>query len=407
MDFFDWLGGVIRVEMVSADVPALLHAAGGRGLELRDVEMPDPLTVRFSLPRKQLKILAILAEAHGEKMKVLRRWGAWYRMESLMHRPVLVAGLGFLIALALFLPTRVLLIEVEGNTTIPGNQIIETAAQCGITFGASRRAVRSERVKNALLEAMPELSWAGVNTYGSRAVISVRQRAAQQETEEGPAVSSIVAARDGFILTCQAERGTAQCVPGQAVTEGQILISGFTDCGLCTIATRAVGEVFAVTNRQIVGLTPAKCLKITDQTVEKVTYSLIVGKNRFNFYKSSGISPSTCGRMVTEYILTLPGGFALPVKFLKEMVSDRDITKAEVAEDAASQTLTAFAREYLSQQMIAGTVTAALETISAENGCWVLTGNYACTEMIGREQAEKNGELHETSGTNRQCRPGG
>ena len=105
--------------------------------------------------------------------------------------------------------------------------------------------------------------------------------------------------------------------------------------------------------------------------------------------------------MVTEYTLTLPGGFALPVKLLKEAVSARTLTESQVAETDAAELLTVFAREYLSRQMIAGTVTAALETVSNQNGCWILAGDYACTEMIGREQAEQNGELHETSGTNR------
>ena len=401
MGFYEWLGGVVCVEVVSADVAAFLIAATGRGIELRDMEMADPLTMRFSIRRNQMNSVSALATQRGEKLTVLYRRGMWYRMTGLKRRPVLILGLGFLTALALFLPSRVLLVEVEGNTTIPTNQIIETAARCGVSFGASRRAVRSEKVKNSLLEAMPELSWAGVNSYGSRTVITVRERAIPQKDKEPPTVSHIVAARDGFILTCQAERGTAQCVPGQAVAEGQILISGYTDCGICTTAARAEGEVYAVTNRQLLATTPAKCLKITAGRKEKVTYSLIIGKNRFNLYKSSGISPSTCGRMVTEYILTLPGGFLLPVILLKQTIFVREITEAEVEEETASKALTTFAKTYLSEQMIAGTVTAALETIHADSGRWVLTGNYACTEMIGREQAEQNGELHETSGTNR------
>ena len=262
-------------------------------------------------------------------------------------------------------------------------------------------------MKNSLLEAMPELSWAGVNTYGSRAVISVRERAVQSEEQTPPTVSSIVACRDGFILTCQAERGTALCAPGQTVTEGQVLISGVTDCGICITEVRASGEVFAATNRQIQAVTPAKCLKITPSDREKVTWSLIIGKNRINFYKSSGISPSTCGRMVTEYTLTLPGGFALPVKLQKETVFQRTLTESDVEESAAADMLTEFARDQLSRQMIAGTITASLETVSSQDSCWILAGNYACTEMIGRERAEQNGELHETSGTNRQRRPGG
>ena len=392
MGLFDGIGGILVMEVVSADVLAFLSAANALGLELRDVEMPDPLTVRFHLPRSRLKAVAALTERRGEKLKILRRRGLWWKLAALGKRPVLAGGLGLLTALALFLPTRVLLVEVEGNTTIPAARILEAARDCGIGFGASRRVVRSEQVKNTLLEAMPELSWAGVNTYGSRAVITVRQREEPPEAAAGPAVSSIVAARDGFILSCRAEQGTALCTPGQTVTEGQVLISGTTDCGLCTIFTRAAGEVFAATNRRIRALSPAVCMKQTEAAADKVTYSLIIGKNRFNFNKNSGISPSTCGRMVTEYILTLPGGFALPVTLLKETVTAREFEQSQVAEEAAAPMLGAFAREYLSGQMISGTITAALETISAEDGRWILTGYYACTEMIGRERGEQNGE---------------
>ena len=399
--------GTVYVEVISADVPAFLAAANAMGVELRNVEIPDALTVRFELSRRQMKLLSRLTERRGEKMTILRRRGLWWRMVSLKDRPVLVVGVCLIFALTMFVPSRVMMVEVEGNTTIPAARIVEGAEHCGITFGASRREVRSERVKNALLEAMPELSWAGVNTYGSRAVISVRERQVEAEAETPPAVSDIVACRDGFILTAQAERGTALCAPGQTVTEGQILISGCTDCGICVTATRAAGEVFAATTRQIQAVTPAKCLKIRVSDGEKVTWSLILGKNRINFYKSSGISPSTCGRMVTEYTLTLPGGFALPVKLQKETVSQRTLTESDVEESAAAGMLTAFARDQLSRQMIAGTITASLETVSSQDGRWTLAGNYACTEMIGRERAEQNGELHETSGTNRQRGPGG
>ena len=392
MGFFDGIGGILYIEVVSADVFSFLTAANAQGLELRDVELPDGLTVRFSLPRSRMKRLAALTARRGENMRVLRRRGLWWKLAALGKRPVLAGGLGLLTALALFLPTRVLRVEVEGNTTVPDARILEAAADCGIGFGAARRVVRSERVKNSLLEAMPELSWAGVNTFGSRAVITVRQREQEPEEGEGPAVSSIVAARDGFILSCQAERGTALCAPGETVTEGQVLISGATDCGLCTIFTRASGEVFAATDRKIWAVTPSECLKETGRGGDKVIYSLIVGKNRLNFHKNSGISQSTCGRMVTEYILTLPGGFALPVRLLKETVTARDLEQSQVAEEDAAAMLEAFAREYLSGQMISGTVTAALETVSAEDGRWVLAGDYACTEMIGRERSVQNGE---------------
>ena len=111
--------------------------------------------------------------------------------------------------------------------------------------------------------------------------------------------------------------------------------------------------------------------------------------------------------MVTEYNLNLPGGFPLPVKLLRQTHIFTPVEFAAVDEVSAGELLTEFAYGYLAQQMIAGTVEESTENMVADDGCWILTGNYACTEMIGRERAEQNGELHETSGTDRQRGPGG
>lgn len=392
MSLYRSIGGQVRAELTSADIPGFLAAAGKLSLHLRDLQMENELTVRFTLERSSLGRLSALAYRRGERLQILGRWGIFWKAAALVRRPVLTAGLGLLAALTLFLPSRILLVEVQGNAVISENRILETAAQCGIRFWASRREVRSEGMKNALLEAMPELSWAGINTYGSRAVITVREGRDGGEETEPPLVSSIVAALDGFILSCQAERGTALCAPGQGVKAGDVLISGYTDCGLCVTATRSLGEVMAVTQRQIAAITPADCLKKGARKGEEVTYSLILGKFRINFDNNSGISPPGCGRMVTEYTLTLPGNFSLPVKLQKQTVNGYALTKTDVAEDAAGALLSRFAADHLQAQMIAGAVTEALETIHAEDGRWVLTGNYACTEMIGRERAEQNGE---------------
>ena len=97
--------------------------------------------------------------------------------------------------------------------------------------------------------------------------------------------------------------------------------------------------------------------------------------------------------MVTEYHLTLPGGYRLPVTLVKETIWESELTTADTEAEAL---LKAFARRCVEDRMIAGTITGGTETITEGDGVWVLTGDYACTEMIGRVRAEQNGELHET-----------
>ena len=253
---------------------------------------------------------------------------------------------------------------------------------------------------------LPELKWAGVNTYGCRAVITVRERdSAEQKGVRSP-VRHIVAKRDGIIVSCTVTDGCRACDAGQAVKEGDILISGYTDCGIAIRAEAASGQIFAETNRNLVVITQNQCLRRTALKQKAVRFSLILGKKRINFYKGSGISGATCVKMLTEYVLTLPGGFELPVSLVKECIIPSDTATAETNDHQAL--LKIIASAYLEEQMISGTVLRKDEILSEAAGLWVLEGQYACIEQIGVERDEKIGDLHgEANGTDRERGSGG
>ena len=393
MGLYRSLAGQLTVRLTSADPTAALAAVMEAGIVIHNTVMDGELTVCFTMERRDYRRLRSVAGRRGDLLQIAERKGRYWDLKRLTRRPVFLLGIVLYFILALYVPSRVYLIEVEGNTSIPANRILEAASKCGISFGASRRTVRSEQVKNALLEAMPELGWAGVNTYGCRAVISVRQRQPEPDQTPQPPVTSIVAARDGHILSCNVTSGNGLCVPGQVVKAGEVLISGYTDCGICITAGRAEGEVMAATTRHLTAVTPLETLVKTGEKKENVNFSLIIGNNRINFDKNSGISDASCGRMVTEYHLTLPGGYRLPMTLVKETVTHAELTCAETK---AEELLRDFAAYYLGTQMIAGTITGSTEAVSEGDGLWILTGDYACTEMIGSVRVEQNGELHET-----------
>ena len=393
MGLFQDLTGEMRLRLTSADIPGALAAINAAGIAVRDGNMVDDLSISITVSRLDYPIVAAVARRRGEHLDLEAQKGIYWKGNTLWKRPVLLWGLVLLTVLSMFLPSRILFVEVEGNQTVPSHLILEKAGECGISFWASRSEVRSERVKNALLEAMPELAWAGVNTYGARAVITVRQRDPEPEEENREGTAHIIAGRDGYILSCDVLRGNGLCRPGQGVQAGEMLISGYMDFGNTVTAVHAEGEVMAATRHQITAVTPADHLKKTAEQGRRVKYSLIFGKNRINFYKNSGISEASCGRMVTNYQLTLPGGCGLPVTLVAETVISYSLSQTETpGEDLLGD----FAEPYLRTQMIAGTVTNGVEIITKEDDLWVLTGDYACTEMIGRVQAVQNGELHET-----------
>ena len=389
MDVWHSLGGMVTVELISADVPAALTAINRAGIPIYNSITKDEFTLLFSIDRKNFKKLKHILKRRGEKFKVERKHGIYWRLKSLLRRPVLVFGMTALLAFACFVPSRIFFIRVEGNSMLPTNLILEHAAQSGIRFGSSRKEVRSEKMKNRLLEALPQLQWAGINTNGCVATITVRER---QETEKSPVktgVSSIVAECDGVVLSCTATKGNLLCKPGQAVKAGQTLISGYTDCGLSLRATQAAGEIYARTQRELSVVCLSSCRKKEVQTRIVKKYSLIVGKKRINLSKDSGILDTSCDKMYVEDFITLPGGFQLPVSIVTETWIFYDCVDMAHEEEVLSQQLSAFAQSQLKQSMIAGEILSASEETQAVDDCYRLEGYYACREMIGRVQEEE------------------
>lgn len=394
MGLFRSLEGTVRLELTSADVAGALRRINEMGVPVSDVQTISDLTVCFCISRRSLKLVEQMAQRKGERVRLMGRQGLFWTLLALRRRPVLIGGLLLLMLLSLYLPSRVLFVEVEGNATVSDRLILEAAQTAGIRFGASRRAVRSEKMKNALLGAVPELQWAGVNTYGCTAVISVRERAQDSASHEEELVTSIVASRDGVIIACTVTSGNALCGVGQAVQKGQVLVSGYTDCGQTVVSTRARGEIFAQTSHELTVIAPAEVGVRGAILSKKTNFSLRVGKKRINFKKGSGISDATCVKMYTQYHLTLPGGYRLPVTLIRETVLSNEVQTQLCREEEAKLQLSDAAKEYLRQQMVALTIQDAQEEFLSDGITCRLIGHYGCIEMIGREQSEQIGDFH-------------
>lgn len=377
----------IIFELTSADIPGALRSMNQAGIDVWDITQTGDLSIRFGVDRKHRKPLESLTERRGDRLRQLRRLGLSQRLVPWARHPLLTAGILGLLVLTLWLPTRVLFVQVEGNILLPANLILEEAEQCGIRFGSSRGAVRSERVKNALLEALPQLQWAGVNTTGCVATISVRERSLPPEQDDYLA-SSIVASRDGVVQSCTVHKGLGLCAPGQAVRAGEVLISGLTDCGISILATRAEGEVFAETSRVLVVQTPQETENRVGQTGMEQHFSLLLGKKRINFYIDSGILDTTCVKMYEEYYVMLPGGFRLPIGIGVETVSSYETGKAPVSDSAGM--MEDYARSYSLSHMTAGQILQE-QTAVEENR---LYAHYICLEMIGQIRYEEITKEH-------------
>ena len=374
-----------RITFSSADPIQVLRKFEAIGLALIDIQYIDTFTIQLYTNKKPGN------EAH----KILNLYAQDYQVKScnllqknihrFIHRPIILIGFGVLFVLTFLLQSRILFVQVRGNQAVPSNLIVEAARDSGIYFGANRRSIRSEQVKNHLIEHLPQLEWVGINTYGCVAEIFVKEGSVDQKAPQPLTIGSIVAARDGIILSCTTLQGTQICRPGQAVTKGQLLVSGYTDCGIYIQGTLAEGEVLAATNRDVTYLTPNKYQSRYVITGKKRRFRLTIGNNLINFYEDSGISPISCVKIYREFPFKLPGGFELPICLVEEQQINYESTPHEID----LQWMAESCRQHLKSQMIAGRIISENLQTTRSTDMVTCVGKYFCTEMIGQIKLEE------------------
>lgn len=401
------LSGYLNIEFTSADPEKTLAAITLLNISITNVVRRQELIYQIKIPRSDYKKLSDMFQKQNIDLKIVERQGLYWFLKESIYRPVILTTFLLIFTLSIFIPTRIFFVTVKGNNTIPEQKILSAAEECGICFAASRRLVRSEKVKNELLAAVPQLQWAGVNTAGCVAVISVQERTEIDEMSQN-FVSNLVADQDGYILSTTIISGTPYIFPGKSVTKGQLLISGYTDYGHCIRMSRAIGEIYAQTSRNLAVVMPDYYNSPVATGKSNYKFSLIIGKKRINLWKDSRISGTGCGRMYEEYYISLPGGFRLPIAICIDQYIHYALQETVVKESYAMLQLQQYSEDYLIQQMVAGQIVQRQHHLTYADGLYHLKNQFTCTEMIGKERREQIGVMNgKRYGKNCQCGAGG
>lgn len=382
MDIWWHIAGAVRLRLTGADPERTLRMMA-KELRLENIDKCSDLVFQFTLARQGYGKAAEIAQRNGDKLEIIRRYGLPEALKAWAKMPVIALTVLALIGATAWIPSRIFFIQVEGNGTVPTRKILQEAENCGLGFGTSRGALRSEQIKNRLLKAMPELKWVGVNTAGCVATITVQER--ELEPERKPDLpGNIVAVTDAVVTELTATAGTPLCAVGDGVKAGQVLISGYTDLGLRVQVEAAQGEVYGLTHRENTAVITSQTLVPGEKRETKKKYSLLIGKKRINFGSDSGILYAGCGKMTQIEVLRLPGGWELPIALVVETYTVAELHDSLRWEQGAYDLLEQASRAQVLRIMTAGEIRQTESWTESADGLYRLDARYECREMIGR-----------------------
>lgn len=382
------------IEIVSGSIADTVNALCASKIEMGNIQSVSELCCRFEIAKHDYASVQKICTSRGDELSILKEKGVSPKIRGMGRHMILTCWMAASVILFLFLPTRILFIAVSGSNTLNHNEIVSEAKRAGLSLGCSRRKLRSEEIKNAMIQNNPNIKWVGINTKGCMATVSVQE--SEKNTQlDFQGACDVVAAIDGIVDSVYSSQGTNLCYTGKSVQENEVLISGTTDVGLCTILQHAEGEVYARTKRFIHGILPASHseLQMAKHPIHK--YSLLFQKRSIKLWIGSGILPPGCGKIRTEYSLSLPGGFITPLAIRIDTIVPYELLQTQMPEADALSAMTQYCQSYLSSELIAGKIEAENNQLLSNAESYELQSVYHCREMIGRIRPYEIGDVYE------------
>lgn len=370
-----------RIECVFPE--RVLNLCAARNLSFWDLTWESETAFTCRLRRRDYRDLRRLAGRAEASVTPLRRAGAPYFFRRLLSRPALAAGaaaVGAWLALGSFFIWD---FQVEGNETVPTEQILRALEHQGVGIGSFGLSLDGEDLRNRVLLEIPELVWLTVNVSGCRATVQVRERVKVPEAVDRAPPSNLIARRAGLVLEVHSFSGVKCVVPGVSVEKGQLLLAGVEDTGTFGARTTAgLGNVVARTWHTLTTRVPLQVQRKV-YTGEKQGFSLILGKKRIKFFGNSSIEGAGYDKITTRKQLSFLG-IPLPVTLQKETWQFYRTETVSLSAAAFSEQTSAVLKQRLDAEVAPyGTVRSTKTDLRTVGSALEVTLLAECEESIG------------------------
>ena len=233
-------------------------------------------------------------------------------------------------------------VRIDGEERLTEEQVILALEYCGLSVGTPLKDLDIDVIENRVLILSDDISWISINMRGTVANVEIRElNIAPIEDDAG--ISNIIADRSGVIERFENVRGVTVTSIGEAVSKGQLLISGILGDDLSGIGyTHAKGRVFAQCEDEIQVNIPRKYPKKVYTGEVKYEKSLIFFKKEIKFFSNYRNSYTTCDKIDMIEYLSAPLGESMPigirtVKYLEYTYEEAERDDTQLSDTAYYQ----------------------------------------------------------------------
>lgn len=380
--FFRWLLGYVKFSYTGGFKEDFINDCYAQGMYLKNICVKNEiLTAEAKV--KTYKALHKIAFLHGGRVKIYKRKGFPFLLSPLNNRWGFFVGILYFVFFVSFMGGFVWNITVSGNDRITEVRIVDYLAKNGFKIGTRWDLVDKEQLEIAIMADFEDVAWISINKIGSTASIEINETVNKPKLVDNKKATNVKAAKDGVIVRLEVLGGWAAVQEGEAVTAGDLLISGVRESEVDkkNHYTHAYGSVLAEVNDEI-------SIHVNRNQDEKIsTYSkdynslFIFGFGiPLYFQKDAG---NTIEEVEKKYLAV--NEYRLPIGIIKNHCDYFETQTVSISDSE----LEALAKSELEKKKKdeLGECEILSEDIKfemKEDGC-TITGKYKCIQDIGRE----------------------
>ncbi len=348
-----YVRGYVYVQLTGYAPERFLNLCGSRDILIWNLT-PYGEGYRFCISVEGFRSLKPILKKTRTKIRIIRRCGMPFHAHRYRKRKVFAVGIFLFSALLYYMSGFIWNIEVNGNSYLSEEVILDFLKEEGSSFGAKKTRVDCARLEEALRSRYSEVIWTSVKIYGTKMTVDIQENLLPEEDyqKKEDTVCDIIASKDGVIQDIVTRSGTPLVAAGDEVKAGDILVSGSleirNDSGEVSgyLYESADADITAEVSYSYEDVIEADYIDETPTGNTKTDYSIrIFGAAFANPFFKHGFEH--CSVVSDTSQLRFTDNFYLPVSLTRKTYQEYQKTKKTHSEKEIRQIATKNLRNYL------------------------------------------------------------
>lgn len=226
---YNQVHGYVNIQVEGYFIEKFINICISKKILLWNIKKDKNNLLYANISIQDFKRISKIAKQTKCRIKIKNKKGLPFWLHKYKKRKIFAIFLCIIFVAIWLLSNFIWNIQIEGNVSIPIEEIQELVQKEGIKIGKLKSEIETKSIINKMRLERDDLAWVGIEIKGTNAIIKVVEADKKPEIINEDEYCNIVANKEGVIVKVNALNGTSLVKEGDVVKRGAVLIGGFLE----------------------------------------------------------------------------------------------------------------------------------------------------------------------------------